>query len=192
MLSRVPICKILGFAASNSFLLYPYSGDIGEKILEVENLVIGYNSKPLLNPISFSLKRGDRIAVIGKNGIGKSTLIKTLLNIIPLIDGSFNFNEKKRVAYFSQVESPDLSITPVQLVSRAYPNLKVTEIRNMLARCGVKSNLALKPLKELSGGEEAKTRLTLLTLRKSNLLILDEPTNHLDKVAKESLKDAII
>lgn len=173
------------------FFRFPYSGDIGEKILEVENLVIGYNSKPLLNPISFSLKRGDRIAIIGKNGIGKSTLIKTLLNIIPLIDGSFNFNEKKRIAYFSQVESPDLSITPVQLVSRAYPNLKVTDIRNMLARCGVKSNLALKPLKELSGGEEAKSRLCLLTIAKSNILVLDEPTNHLDVTAKEALKKAI-
>ena len=66
------------------------------------------------------------------------------------------------------------------------------DIRKALARCGIKSNLALKPLKELSGGEEAKTRLTLLTLKKSNILVLDEPTNHLDKIAKESLKDAII
>ena len=173
------------------FFRFPYSGDIGDKILEVENLVIGYNNKPLLDPISFSLKKGDRIAVIGKNGIGKSTLIKTLLNIIPLIDGSFNFNEKKHIAYFSQTENPDLSITPVQLISRAYPNLKVGEIRSMLARCGVKSNLALKPLKELSGGEEAKSRLCLLTITKSNILVLDEPTNHLDVIAKDALKKAI-
>ncbi len=173
------------------YISFPYSGDIGTDILEVENLVIGYNKKPLLDPISFELKKGDRIAVIGKNGIGKSTLIKTLLGIIPSLGGSFHFNDKKRIAYYSQTENPDLSITPIQLVARSFPNLKTTEIRSRLARCGVKSTLALKPLKELSGGEEAKSRLCLLTLMKSNILVLDEPTNHLDVIAKESLKNAI-
>ena len=172
------------------FFKFPYSGDIGKDILDVNDLVIGYD-KPLLNPISFSLKRGDRIAVIGKNGIGKSTLIKTILNIIPSLGGSYEFNEKKRIGYFSQVENDDLSITPVQLISRHYPNLKVGEIRSMLARCGVKSNLAIRPLKELSGGEEAKSRLCLLTIEKTNILVLDEPTNHLDVIAKESLKSAL-
>lgn len=172
------------------FFRFPYSGDIGKDILDVENLVIGYK-EPLLDPISFSLKKGDRIAVIGKNGIGKSTLIKTLLGIIPSLGGSFSFNERIQIGYFSQTENPDLSITPVELIARKYPNLKTLEIRNMLARCGVKSNLAIRPLKELSGGEEAKSRLCLLTIAKTNILVLDEPTNHLDVVAKESLKNAI-
>ncbi|MCR4911286.1 MAG: ATP-binding cassette domain-containing protein [Bacilli bacterium] len=172
------------------FFRFPYSGDIGNDILDVEDLIIGYD-KPLLSPISFSLKKGDRIAVIGKNGIGKSTLIKTLLNIIPSLGGSFTFNEKKRIGYFSQVENPDLSITPVELIKNAYPSLKPGEIRSLLAKCGVKSNLAIKPLKELSGGEEAKSRLCLLTIVKTNILVLDEPTNHLDVIAKESLKRAI-
>lgn len=172
------------------YITFPYSGDIGTDILDVDNLVIGYN-KPLLSPISFSLKKGDRIAVIGKNGIGKSTLIKTLLNIIPSLGGSFSFNEKSNIAYYSQVENDDLSITPVQLVIAHFPNIKPLEARNMLARCGVKAKLATKPLKELSGGEEAKSRLCLLTIKKSNILVLDEPTNHLDVVAKEALKKAI-
>ena len=172
------------------FFRFSYAGDVGKDILEVNDLVIGYK-KPLLAPISFSLKQGDRIAVIGKNGIGKSTLIKTLLNIIPSLGGSFEFNDRIKVGYFSQTENPDLSITPVQLVESKYPSLKVSEIRNMLSRCGVKSNLAIKPLKELSGGEEAKSRLCLLTIAKSNVLVLDEPTNHLDVVAKESLKEAL-
>ena len=172
------------------FINFPYSGDIGYEILNVNELVIGYG-KPLLDPISFSLKRGDRIAVIGKNGIGKSTLIKTLLKIIPSLGGSFSFNEKSKIGYYSQVENDDLSITPVQLISRVHPELKPGEIRNMLARCGVKSNLAIRPLNELSGGEEAKTRLCLLTINKSNILVLDEPTNHLDVIAKEALKKAI-
>ena len=172
------------------FLKFPYSGAIGKDILDVENLVIGYE-KPLLNPISFSLKQGDRIAVIGKNGIGKSTLIKTILGIIPSLGGSFSFNEKIKIGYFSQVENPDLSVTPVQLIAREHPELKPVEIRSLLARCGVKSNLAIRPLKELSGGEEAKSRLCLLTIAKTNILVLDEPTNHLDVIAKDALKQAI-
>lgn len=173
------------------FISFPYSGDIGEKILDVNSLVIGY-SKPLLQPISFSIRKGDKICVVGKNGIGKSTLIKTLMNIIPSLGGDFKFNDRVKIGYFSQTELDDLSITPIQYLSSLFPNLTPLDIRKALARCGVKSNLAIKPLKELSGGEEAKTRLTALTMDRSNVLILDEPTNHIDKVAKESLKDAIL
>ena len=173
------------------FISFPYSGDIGEKILDVDSLIIGYD-KPLLQPISFSLRKGDKICVVGKNGIGKSTLVKTLMGIIPSLGGSFKFNERIKIGYFSQTEMDDLSITPIQYISSLYPLMTPLEIRKALARCGVKSNLAIKPLKELSGGEEAKTRLTALTIARSNVLILDEPTNHIDKVAKESLKDAIM
>ena len=173
------------------FIKFPYSGDIGDKILEVESLEIGY-TRPLLQPITFELRKGDKVCVVGKNGIGKTTLVKTLLNIIPSLGGEFHFNERVNIGYFSQVELDDLSVTPIQYIKSFFPNMTPLDIRKALARCGIKSNLALKPLKELSGGEEAKTRLTLLTLRKSNVLVLDEPTNHLDKIAKESLRDAII
>ena len=81
---------------------------------------------------------------------------------------------------------------PCEYIKNFFPNMTPLEIRNFLAKCGIKSNLAVKPLKELSGGEEAKTRLALLTMHKTNLLVLDEPTNHLDKLAKESLKEAIL
>ena len=173
------------------FIDFPYSGDIGEKILDVSSLVIGYD-KPLLQPISFSLRKGDKICVVGKNGIGKSTLVKTLLDIIPSLGGSYHFNEKAKINYFSQTELDDLSVTPIEYIKSFFPNMLPLDIRKALAKCGIKSTLAVKPLKELSGGEEAKTRLTLLTLKKSNVLVLDEPTNHLDKIAKESLKDAIL
>ena len=173
------------------FIKFPYSGDIGQEILEVDSLVIGYN-KPLLQPISFSLRKGEKICVVGKNGIGKTTLVKTLLNIIPSLGGTFKFNDRVKIGYFSQTELDDLSVTPVQYIKSFFPNMTPQEIRNALARTGIKSNLAIKPLKELSGGEEAKTRLALLTMQKTNVLVLDEPTNHLDKVAKESLKEAIL
>ena len=173
------------------FIDFPYSGDIGEKILTVNDLVIGYD-KPLLQPISFNLRKGDKVCVVGKNGIGKTTLIKTILNIIPSLGGNYEFNDRVKIGYFSQTELDDLSVTPIQYISSHFPELKPLDVRKALAKCGIKSTLALKPLKELSGGEEAKTRLTVLTLQKSNVLILDEPTNHLDKIAKESLKDAIL
>lgn len=169
---------------------FPYSGDIGKDILKVDNLVIGY-SKPLLKPISFKLQKGQKIAIVGKNGIGKSTLIKTLLYLIPKLGGNFYFNEKVRISYFSQTEIDDLRVTPVQYIQSFGFQLTEPEIRSLLARCGIKANLAIRPLKDLSGGEEAKTRLCKLTLEKSNVLVLDEPTNHLDKIAKDSLKEAI-
>ena len=173
------------------FIHFPYSGDIGQKILEVDSLVIGYD-RPLLEPITFELRKGDKICVVGKNGIGKTTLVKTLLNIIPSLGGSFVFNDRVKIGYFSQTELDDLSVTPIQYLKEHFPDLTPLQIRNSLAKCGIKSNLAVKPLKELSGGEEAKTRLALLTMKKTNVLVLDEPTNHLDKVAKESLKEAIL
>ncbi len=172
------------------FFHFPYSGDIGHEILEVKDLVIGY-SKPLLAPIEFELKKGNKIGIIGKNGVGKSTLVKTLLKIIPSLGGSFHFNEKSKINYFSQTELDDLSITPVDYIRNNKKDITPLEARSLLARSGIKASLAVKKLNELSGGEEAKTRLSLLTLIPSNILVLDEPTNHLDVIAKESLKDAI-
>lgn len=169
---------------------FPYSGDIGQHILSVNSLLIGY-SKPLMSPISFELLKGEKIAIIGKNGVGKSTLIKTLLGLIPSLGGDFKFNDNIKINYFSQTELDDLSVTPMEYIQSSEKNLTNLEVRSLLARCGIKKELALRPLKELSGGEEAKSRLCLLTLRKSNILVLDEPTNHLDKIAKESLKEAI-
>ncbi len=169
---------------------FPYSGDIGKNILDINDLVIGYE-KPLLKPISFSILKGEKIAIIGKNGVGKSTLIKTILNVIPALNGTFYWNDKIKINYFSQTELDDLSVTPMDYIQSSQKNLTNLEVRSLLARCGIKAELALRPLRELSGGEEAKSRLCMLTLKKSNVLVLDEPTNHLDKVAKESLKKAI-
>lgn len=169
---------------------FPYSGDIGQNILSVNSLLIGYD-KPLISPISFDLNKGEKIAIVGKNGVGKSTLVKTLLKIIPPLGGSFKFNENIKINYFSQTELDDLSITPLEYIQNNKINITNLEARSILARSGIKKELAIRPLNELSGGEEAKTRLSLLTLKKSNILVLDEPTNHLDKIAKESLKKAI-
>jgi len=172
------------------FFHFPYSGDIGKEILEVNDLEIGYD-KVLLDPISFNVKKGEKIVIVGKNGVGKSTFIKTILNLIPSLGGTYHFNERKKINYFSQTEIEDQSLTPVEYIRSFKKNMTPFEARSLLARSGIKADMALRPLNKLSGGEEAKTRLCMLTLIPSNILILDEPTNHLDIVAKQSLKAAI-
>ena len=141
---------------------FPFTKDVGQKPLEVNELVIGYD-KPLLSPISFLLKKGEKIAILGQNGVGKSTFIKTILGQIPSLGGSY----------------------------KIYPNLTNTEVRTLLGAVGVKKELALRKMKELSGGEMTKARLAVMTRKKSNFLVFDEPTNHLDQKAKDALFEAI-
>ena len=169
---------------------FPFSHHVGEKPLTVENLVIGYDH-PLLSPISFTLMKGEKVAVIGHNGVGKSTLIKTLLGEIPALGGKYRFLDGIEIGYYAQDEVVDRRLSPYEIVRRAYPELDKTEIRTLLGRAGIKKELALRPLNELSGGEESKARLSLLMKKRHNFLIFDEPTNHLDQKAKESLYKAI-
>ncbi len=156
----------------------------------MEELSIGYKI-PLLNPISFVLKRGEKIAILGQNGVGKTTFLKTILNIIPSLGGSFSWLEGTTINYFNQDEHIDLSLTPFEYVHSVYPSLTNTQIRGALGAVGVRKELALRKMSELSGGEVTKTRFAVMTLKKSNFLVLDEPTNHLDQKAKDALFEAI-
>ncbi len=159
--------------------------------LQVKRLKVGYDF-PLLPPLSFSIRGGEKVIISGFNGIGKSTLLKTLLGEIPGLEGSFAFSPRTALGYFAQEffwEDPEL--TPLKALSAAYPNLSQKELRQRLARSGISNKHAQQPLGTLSGGEQGKVKLCLLTGKPCNFLILDEPTNHLDTNAKEALGRAI-
>lgn len=172
------------------FFNFPFSGNVGDKVLEITDLEIGYDY-PLLSPLSFTLRKGEKIAIIGQNGIGKSTLIKTLLGEIPPLGGSFRWLDGTTVNYFSQEENIDRNLSPFSFLHQEFPLLDNTELRKTLGNAGVTKEKALRPFHELSGGEVSKSRLSAMTLRKRNFLVFDEPTNHLDKTAKEALYKAI-
>lgn len=132
------------------------------------------------------------MVVTGFNGIGKSTLLKTLTGSLNPLDGVFAFSQQVTIGYFGQDFSwENDTLTPVQIVSNTYPKLMLKKIRQHLTRCGVLSRQAVQPMGTLSGGEQAKVKLCLLTLSPCNFLILDEPTNHLDIQAKDSLQAAL-
>lgn len=160
--------------------------------LSVRHLGIGYHY-PILSDLDFAIKGGQKVVVTGFNGIGKSTLLKTLTGQIPSLKGSFHFSEQVQTEYFEQdMTWPDATKTPVQIVSDANPHMTVKEVRKSLARCGISDKHALQTVGSLSGGEQAKVKICLLTLRSSNFLIMDEPTNHLDALAKEALREALM
>ena len=137
------------------------------------------------------LKKGEKIAILGQNGVGKTTFVKTILGLIPAIAGSYKWLEGTTPSYFDSDIDRDLELTPFELLHEAFPSLDNTRIRSALGEAGVQKEKALRPLSELSGGERTKSRLALMSLRKTNFLIFDEPTNHLDQKAKDALYAAI-
>lgn len=133
------------------------------------------------------------MVVTGFNGIGKSTLLKTLIGEIPSLGGEIHFSSQVKTAYFSQdLKWENEEMTPIQIMSEKYPSLTIKEIRKKLACCGITSEHAMQPVKTLSGGEQTKAKICLLMHSPCNFLILDEPTNHLDVQAKEALKEALV
>lgn len=176
-------------ATLNIKFKFPYSKGLGQEVVKTTNLVIGYN-KPLLEPLNILIKQNEKVAIIGKNGIGKSTLLKTILGIIKPISGEYKINPSADINYFSQEEEYP-PITPVNYLRGFYPMKTDAELRGILAKVGIKGDLAIKSLRELSGGEQTRVRIGLMLMKKSNLLILDEPTNHLDLNTKEALYKAL-
>ena len=174
-----------------SFFSFPSLKATGKETLVVADLEIGYDNKALLDPITFTLLRNEKIAIIGKNGVGKTTFLKTILNYIKPISGSFSWFEKTVINFYSQEAKIDLNMSPFELIKSEYPSLTNTEIRTLLGSSGLRKELAIRKMKELSGGEVTKARLALMSLKKANFLIFDEPTNHLDVKAKEALFKAI-
>lgn len=162
------------------------------KAMIIKNLEVGYNNKPILPKINLEILNGEKIAIVGFNGIGKSTLLKTLLGIIPPVKGySWTF-DTTHVGYFEQeLIWEDNNLSPLEIIRDKFPKLSQKDARSYLAKCAISSKEVLEPIKLLSGGEQAKVKLCILMLTNSNFLMLDEPTNHLDVLAKGALKEQL-
>ncbi|NRG46863.1 ABC-F family ATP-binding cassette domain-containing protein [Bacillus sp. CRN 9] len=158
-------------------------------VFEGEEFEIGY-THALLPKLSITIEKGDKIAIVGCNGVGKSTLLKTMLGKIKPISGKVERGDFLFPSYFEQ-EVKAADITPIDDVWNEFPSLDQHQVRAALARCGLKNEHISRPLSQLSGGEQAKVRLCKLMMNESNWLLFDEPTNHLDITAKEELKRAI-
>lgn len=159
-------------------------------VFTTEDLVLGYD-EALTKPLNFTLERNQKIALRGMNGIGKSTLLKTLLGIIKPFDGKVELGDYLEVGYFEQESSRENSNTPMDEIWAEYPGLTNFEVRQSLSKCGLTNDHITSQMRVLSGGEAAKVRLCKLMLKQINFLVLDEPTNHLDVEAKDELKKAI-
>lgn len=160
--------------------------------LSVKQLAVGYHY-PILSHINFTITGGQKVVITGFNGIGKSTLLKTLTGKLPSMDGHYHFSKQVTFGYFEQdFIWEDNEKTPLQILADACPEMPAGGIRKTLARCGISSMHATQAIGTLSGGEQAKVKLCLLMRKPYNFLIMDEPTNHLDTQAKASLKDALI
>lgn len=170
---------------------FPYADTGSHNALTVEELSVGYN-KPLLAPVTISMSLGEKVAFAGFNGVGKSTLIKTILGQLPAKGGSAEFSPSAVINYFSQeLDWDNDSMTPMAIIADAFPKLQQRAIRTKLAQCGLDSENAMKPIGQLSGGEQTKVKLAMMEFTPSNFLIMDEPTNHLDEETKEALKRAL-
>ena len=163
----------------------------GKMLFETEDLVIGYDKNaPLSKPINLRMERGEKIAIIGTNGIGKSTLLKSLLGIVPALSGKVELGDYLYKGYFEQ-EMAGTDNTCLEEIWQEFPGYSQYEVRSALAKCGLTTKHIESKVRVLSGGEQAKVRLCKLINRETNLLILDEPTNHLDVEAKDELKRAL-
>lgn len=159
-------------------------------IVEAKDLVIGYDS-PLTKPVSFTIERGEKIAIVGTNGLGKTTLLKTILGKIPPISGDVTLGDYLFPGYFEQESGRDSEVTALDTFWAEFPSMENREVRLCLSKCGLNNDHITSQMRVLSGGENAKVRLSIVMNRQHNWLILDEPTNHLDIEAKEELKRAL-
>lgn len=162
----------------------------GKMIFETTDLVIGYDS-PLSRPLTLRMERGQKIALVGANGIGKTTLLRSILGEIPALEGSVRLGENLEIGYFEQEMKEANYNTCIEEIWQEFPSYTQFEVRAALAKCGLTTKHIESKVAVLSGGEKAKVRLCKLINRESNLLVLDEPTNHLDVDAKDELKRAL-
>ena len=162
----------------------------GKYIFETKDLVIGYD-EPLSRPLTLSMERGQKIALVGANGIGKTTLLKSILGLIPSLGGDVELGDYLEIGYFEQEMPKGNTNSCIQEIWEEFPSYTQYEVRAALAKCGLTTQHIESLVRVLSGGEQAKVRLCKLINRETNLLVLDEPTNHLDVDAKEELKNAL-
>ena len=163
----------------------------GKYIFETHELVIGYD-EPLSSPLDLMMERGSRIILTGANGIGKTTLLRSLLGLIEPLSGTVRQGDYLQIGYFEQETDPDINTTCIEEIWQEFPSFDQREVRAALAKCGLTTMHIESKVKVLSGGEQAKVRLCKLINRPSNVLVLDEPTNHLDEDARNELKRALL
>lgn len=162
----------------------------GRYIFRTNELIIGYE-EPLSSPLNLEMERGQKIVLTGANGIGKTTLLKSILGLIPPISGSVEQGDYLSIGYFEQEMDQSISTTCIEEIWKDFPGFTQYEVRSALAKCGLTTKHIESLVKVLSGGEQAKVRLCKLINRDTNILLLDEPTNHLDVDAKAELKRAL-
>lgn len=162
----------------------------GKVIFETKQLVIGYE-EPLSKPLDLSMERGEKIVLVGANGIGKTTLLKSILGMIKPLKGEVTLGDYLEIGYFEQESSQDNKTTCIEEIWGEFPSYTQYEVRAALAKCGLTTKHIESQVRVLSGGEQAKVRLCKILNRGTNVLVLDEPTNHLDVEAKDELKRAL-
>lgn len=162
-------------------------------VLTIKDVTFGYE-KPLVKNLNLTIERGQKIGIIGANGIGKSTMLKSLIGEIPVLNGTCTWGENVIVGYYaqSQVDQLDMKASAFINVQQANGNLPDGQIRKILGSMLFKENDAVKPVSVMSGGEKSRVGLACLIAQQANVLLLDEPTNHLDMVAMEKLTDALV
>ena len=170
--------------------LFKEARTAGKLIFETKDLIIGYD-EALSRPINMTMERGEKIVLYGANGIGKTTLLKSILGLCPSLSGSVSLGDYLSIGYFEQEMTEDNPNTCIEEIWKEFPSFNQYEVRSALAKYGLTTKHIESKVKVLSGGEQAKVRLCKLINRESNVLLLDEPTNHLDMDAKAELKRAL-
>ena len=162
----------------------------GKVIFETKELVIGYDD-PLSRPLNIGMERGEKIALVGANGIGKTTLLKSILGLVEPFSGSVTRGDYQEIGYFEQESDQKNTTTCIEEIWKLFPSWTQYEVRSALAKCGLTTQHIESQVRVLSGGEQAKVRLCKIINTETNILLLDEPTNHLDVDAKAELKRAL-
>ena len=172
---------------------FPTPEELSPPILRLEDTSVGYDEKPILRDLNLRIDQSDRIALLGANGQGKSTLSKLLADRLIPMNGNLVRSSKLKIGYFAQHQVDELHLdeTPLQHITREFPGETPSKLRSRLARGGIGPEQALTEVGRLSGGQKARLSLLLATIEAPHLLILDEPTNHLDIESRESLVFAL-